>query len=124
MIRTTLRKPHLSGILPQAKAVLVAAVKYAEKSKQTRLHTMLIADFCSFVGLDIDTPMRQVINLMALVRKAVCSLKVVETMGPSKKEVITASFPIFLQILITETHISFEVCRYMWDEIDVRKMSN
>jgi len=117
MIRTTLRKLHLSGISPQAKAVLAAAVTYAKKSKHTRLHTMLIADFCSFAGLDIDTPVRQVINLMGQARKAVCSLKVVETMGVRKKEVITGSCPIFLQILITETHISFEVCRYMWDEI-------
>lgn len=96
---------------------MAAAVTYAKKSKHTRLHTMLIADFCSFAGLDIDTPVRQVINLMGQARKAVCSLKVVETMGVRKKEVITGSCPIFLQILITETHISFEVCRYMWDEI-------
>lgn len=76
---------------------------------------MLIADFFSFVGLNIDTPVRQVINLMGQARKAVCSLEVIETTGRSKKEVITDSCPIFLQNLITETHISFEVCRYMWD---------
>lgn len=120
MIRTTSRKLHASGLSPQAKTVLDAAVRYAEKSKQIRFHSMLIADFCSFSGLDVDTSARQVINLMAQVRRAVCSLKVVDTTGSSKKEVITGSCPVFVSILVTKTHVSFEVCRYMWDEIDVR----
>lgn len=123
MIRTTSRKLHASGISPEAKTVLDAVVKYAEKSKKTRLHSLLIADFCSFSGLDIDTSMRQVINLMAQARRAICSLKVVDTTGSKKKEVITGSCPVLVSISITNTHVSFEVCRYMWDEIDMRSIS-
>lgn len=118
MTRTRSRKLHASGISRQAKAVLDAVVKYAEKNKQIRLHSILIGDFCSLSGLDVDTPTRQVINLMGEAQRAVCSLKVVDTTGFRKKEVIAGSCPILEFILITETHVSFEVCRYMWDELE------
>lgn len=94
-----------------------AAVKYAEESKQTRLHSMLIADFCNFSGLDVNTSVSQVINLMKQARRAILSVEVVDVTGSIKKEVTSGSWPVFSFISITKTHISFEVCCNMWDEI-------
>ncbi|MGX9696680.1 hypothetical protein ACWYXK_06805 [Janthinobacterium lividum] len=120
MDRTTSRRLHTSGMSLKAKDVLDAVIKYAEENKKTRCHSMLIGEFCNFSGLDADTPVREVVNLMTQTRKAVVSVKVINTTSSGKKEVAAGSSPVFSSILITKTHVSFEVCRYMWDEFELR----
>lgn len=115
-IKTTY-KLYTSGISSQAKAVLNAAIKYAEERKQIRLHSMLIADFCNFSGLDVNTPVPQVIKLMKQARRAIFSVEVVDVTGSKKEEITSGSWPLFSFISITKTHISFEVCCNMLEEI-------
>lgn len=117
MTTKTTYKFYTSGISPQAKTVMNAAVKYAEQNKQTHLHSMLIADFCNFSGLDVNTPVLQVLELMKQARSAILSVSVVDVISSQKKEVTSGSWPVFSFISITKTHISFEVCHYMWDKI-------
>lgn len=117
MDKTTFRRLHTSGISAKAKAVVNAVIKYAETNKHLRTHKIPISEFCIFTGLEKDMPTCQVVDLMVRARKVLVSLKVVASAGAKKKEILTGSAPVFDFILITESYVSFEVCRYLWDDI-------
>lgn len=118
MVRIESRSVHGRGISAQAKSVLHAAVSYAERTKETAVHNMLLADFCTLCGLDVDTSRQRVVQLMTQAGRAVVSVEVADATRGRKQVVATGSWPVFLSILVTNTHISFEVCRYAWDEMD------
>lgn len=118
MARITSHRLHAPRISQQAKAILDATVKFAENSKHIRLHNMLISDFCNLSGLDVETPIQHVKILITEARRAVFSVKVVEVTKERKKEVLYGSWPIFSFVSMTKTHVSFEVCRYMRDDLN------
>lgn len=118
MNKITLRRLLTAGISSKEKAVVNAVIEYAEKNKHLRTHKIPISEFCIFAGLEKDMPTCHVVELMARARKVLVSLKVVASTGVQKKEILTGSAPVFNFILIAENCVSFEICRYLWDDIE------
>lgn len=125
MVRVESRSLHGRGISVQAMNVVHAAVSYAERRKETPLHSILLADFCNLSGLDAGSSPQQVMKLMAQAQRAVVSVKIVDATGSGRQQKLASgSWPVFLSLMVTNTHVSFEICRYMWDEIEVGLASN
>lgn len=107
----------MPGMSDDAKQSIHAAVAYAEKNPETRVHKMSLADFCRLVKLPECTPRQKIVSIMSETRRATASVRIVDTSFKPKKLMLSGSWPIFLSVFITATHVSFEVSRYMWQEV-------
>lgn len=108
---------HMPGMSDDAKKGLHAAVAYAEKNPETRVHMMSLADFCRLAKLPEATPREKIVSIMSETRRATASVRVVESSCKPKKLLLSGSWPVFLSVFITATHVSFEVSRYMWQKV-------
>lgn len=120
MVKIFTRSLHVPGMTQDERRVLDTVVAYAEANKERRVHDMPLTEFSDIAKLPADTNRREVIRIMSKIRRATVSVKVEHESHAEKCEVLAGGWPVFLSILVTGTNISFEVCSYMWEDIEAR----
>lgn len=118
MVKITSQSLHVPGMPSDVRRVLEAVVAYAEQKKEVRVHDMSLKEFCALAKLPSDTGRSEVISIMSQIRKAIVSVKIVHARNAEKSEVLAGSWPVFLSIFVTSANLSFEVCPYMWEDVD------
>jgi hypothetical protein len=107
---------HLSGLPPRAIRTVKAAVAYAEKHKARREQNMPFHEFYTMAGLPTTTTRAELVSLMSRTRRAIASIRIIDD-TEQKKELLAGSWPVFEGNFITNTHISFQICPYMWQDL-------
>ncbi|WP_373887936.1 RepB family plasmid replication initiator protein [Massilia sp. WF1] len=111
---------HRAGMSPTAVRVLEAAVAYAEEHSERRQLTMSFREFYKLTGLPTTTERAELVSLVSKVRRTISSLRTIDDDGPTKKELLIGSWPVFEEIFITNTRISFRVSPNMWENVKRR----
>lgn len=109
---------YMPGMSEQAKSTVHATVAYAEQNKHTRVHSMSLAEFCDLANLPRETTRTQVVSILSETRRATMAVRIIDKSAAGQKELLNGSWPIFLSILVTGSHVSFEVCPYTWKDFD------
>ena len=110
---------HTPKMSPDAKRIVQAAVAYAEQNKDTCVHHMPLAEFLNLATLPEETTLAQVISVLSETRRATASIRILDQSSRGKKQLLSGSWPVFLSVLVTSSHVSFEVCPYMWEPVSV-----
>jgi hypothetical protein len=109
---------YMSGMSYNAESTVQAAVAYAEKNKDTAVHNLSLSEFLTLTNLPKETTRTQVVSILAETRRATMTIRVTENSAIGKKELLSGSWAMFIFILITDSHVSFEVCPYSWEDFD------
>jgi len=109
---------YMSGMSYNAESTVHAAVAYAEQNKNTPVHNFSLSEFLNLANLHKETTRAQVTSILAETRRATMVIRVTENSTTGKKEILNGSWPMFVFFLITDSHVSFEVCPFTWEDFD------
>lgn len=107
-------KLETKGLSPKAVRVLKTAVSIALRNPHVQQHHVPMADFCKQADLPTTTSSAQLWKLVTEVRGlAVGSIDVIE-MDASDNDEDGGSWPVFEQVWVSGTHLSFVLTRDMY----------
>lgn len=106
---------NMEGMSDEARRATLAAVAYAKRTEQKRMHEMTFREFCDLIELPGQADRRQLISLLSEMRRATGSSVTVSNSGETNYRRSNGSWPVFISVSVSHTHISFEVCPYMWE---------
>lgn len=119
IMKITSQYLHTPKMSSDAKRIVQAAVAYAEQNKARCAHHMPFAEFLTLATLPEDTTLAQVISVLSETRRATASIRIVDHSSRGKKQLLSGSWPVFLSVFVTSSHVSFEVCPHMWEPVSV-----
>jgi len=106
-------KLDTKGLSPKALRVLETAVSIALRNRHVQQHHVPVADFCVQADLPNTTSLLQLRKLVSEVGGAGGSIDVIE-LDASDKDEDGGSWPVFKEVWVSSSHISFELTRYMY----------
>lgn len=104
----------MEGMSDEAQRATLAAVAYATRTEQKRMHEMTFEEFYDLIGLPGQPDRRQLISLLSEMRRATASGDAADSRGETNHRRSNGSWPVFIAVAVSHTHVSFEVCPYMW----------
>jgi hypothetical protein len=117
IMKITSQSLHTPKMSSDAKRLVQAAVAYAEQKKDTCVHHLPFAEFLTLATLPEETTLAQVISVLSETRRATASIRIVDQSSRGKKQLLSGSWPVFLSVFVTDSHVSFEVCPRMWEPV-------
>lgn len=104
---------NMEGMSDEAQRATLAAVAYATRTEQKRMHEMTFTDFCDLVKLPVQSDRRQLIAIMLEMRRATGYSANVEDRGAVNYRRPDGSWPVFTSVAVSHTHVSFTVYPYI-----------
>lgn len=106
---------NMEGMSDEAQRATLEAVAYATRTKQKRMHEMTFEEFYELIRLPGEPDRRQLISLLSEMRRATGSSVTVSKSRETNYRRSNGSWPVFISVAVSHTHVSFEVCPYMWE---------
>lgn len=91
-----------------------AAVKYAQKHKNAKLHVMSVEKLCGLANLPC-LDFHQMRVLLRQSRTAIVKEEVVDTDLPEREDTDGGSWTVFNEVELRDSQVLFEICARIWD---------
>ena len=109
---------YMSGMSYNAESTVHAVIAFAEQNKNRLVHNLSFSEFLNLANLHEETTRAQVTSILSETRRATMNIRVIEISAAGKREVLNGNWPMFVFFLITDSHVSFEICPYTWEDFD------
>lgn len=111
---TSMTSPlNMEGMSDEAQRATLAAAAYATRKEQKCMHEMTFGEFYDLIGLPGQPDRRHLISLLLEMRRATGSGVDVDSRGEENHRRPNGSWPVFISVALSHTHVSFKVCPYI-----------
>lgn len=108
---------NLSVISDEAASAVSEVILYVQHNQQTRLHELSLLEFWRLIGLRGEPNRRNLIAIMLEMRSVVIASRESAPSAEANYERADGTWPVFLSVAVSHTHVSFEVSSAAFDAV-------